>query len=143
MKMDKGQYMRYALLFFFPRKRLMIARSQCGMGRLFLPGDMLRSACERFGYPSMLLAELLLFGWCFLVTLLMDLIWPGYHVIKAFAGSLCCLAAFGLCCDEPVRYFIKLVFLTASAFWSDSCFLTAVFLLAFERIAVKTITDLR
>lgn len=135
MKMDAGLFVRYALLFFSPEKRHSIARGLCGAGVLYLPGDILKTVRQQYGYRSMLLAETLLFGWCLAATLLMDLLWPGNRPLKGIAGSLCCLASFGLCCDEPPRAMVKLVFIMLMALSFDSCFLTAVFLLIFERIA--------
>lgn len=122
---------RYAAL---PARRGQIARrmhaGQC------LPGGLLRAIRSQQGLGMMLAAEGVLFGWCLLAALALDLS-PGLPALwHGLLGAAACTLAFGLCWEAPWRMTLKtgyiLLNLLSGGMWTAA----VVFLILFEHAAV-------
>ena len=85
---------RYAVLFYSPGRRARIAEEICGQPCEYLPSDILAAVRARHGVWGLLAADAVLFGWCFLAMLLLDLFAPRLPAWSAVPGFVCCAAAF-------------------------------------------------
>ena len=130
-----GKCAHYAAAFYSPGRRRKLAEEICEGKPQWLPCDLLRAVRDRCGLGQLLLADLVLFGWCFLVCLLADLLLPARVLLKNSLGFLCCFGAFCLWGDQEKRLLLKLGFLCFALLDNGSWTLTAVFLLLFEHMS--------
>ena len=125
---------QYAVSFYAPDRRFRLAEEICGERPQHIPGDMLRAVEKRCGCGKLLLAELILFGWCAAACLLLDLLPPARPLIRNLLGFLCCLATFGLCGDKREHIFLKTGFLCFALLRGGSWTLTAGILLLYVHL---------
>ena len=128
------QCARYSVRFYAPDERLKIAAKICHCPPQYLPCDLLRAVKKQNGTFALLSANVILFGWCFAVALLLDLYSMHIFIYGDVLGFFCCIAAFCLCRDNWHRTMIKLCYLVYSFICGYSWFITACFMLAFEYI---------
>lgn len=134
---------RYAIFFFSPDRRFRLAEEVCGSRPRYVPGDMLGRVREKDGFGNMLLADLVLFGWCFLVALAIDLFLPAHVLVKNLIGVLCCTAAFGLGGDNAKRAVLKACFLGFALLDNMSRTLAASCMLLFEHLSNEAFWETR
>lgn len=125
---------RYALSFYAPAQRFRIAEKICGGRPQELPGDMLVQIRQQGGRWALFVSDCILFGWCLLFSLLLDVLTLG-ALVRDIVGFLICLAAFCLCMDDRNRSFLKIGFLIFSFFCEDSWTLTCLIMIAFEHLS--------
>ena len=131
-----SQVVRYAFSFYAPKQRTRIAEGVCGAEPRCLPGDMLVSIRKRDGFGVMLLAELVLFGWCLIVCLLLDLLLDAAGPLWRIPGLFACMISFSLCRENRVRAVLKAIFIFYSFCFGGYWTWTWFFLAVFEHLAV-------
>lgn len=125
---------RYALSFYAPAQRFRIAEKICGGRPQELPGDMLVQIRQQGGRRALFVSDCILFGWCLLFSLLLDVL-PLGPLVRDIAGFLICLAAFCLCMDDRKRCFLKIGFLIFSLSCEGSWTLTCLIMIVFEHLS--------
>jgi len=124
----------YAFSFFSPEKRHSIAEELCEGKAECMPGDMLYAIRKRYGVFASIYTDTLLFGMCFIICLLTDLVPSSGNIWWKIPALISCIFSFCLCKDQLYRAFLKLAFIFASLncefYWS----VTALFLLIFEHM---------
>ena len=128
------QCTKYSVHFYSPDERLQIATKICTYPPQYLPCDLLHAVKKQKGPFALLAADVILFGWCFAATLLLDLYSAHLLIYGEVLGFFCCIAAFCLCRDNWYRSMLKLCYLVYSFICGDSWFITACFMLVFEHI---------
>ena len=124
MNEDLRRVIRYAASPYAPGTRARMAELVCGQEARFVPNGMLYAIRKRYGIKQLVLAELILFGWCFLLLAVIDWIpglQPGWHCALGLAA---CSAAFCFSGDGIRRAMWKLTFLLTSVLWCR-CWLPA------------------
>lgn len=130
------QVVRYAVSFYAPKRRTQIAEEICGEKPVYLPGDMLTAIRKRNGFGILFLAEFILFGWCMIVCLLLDLFCGDSGLLWKIPGLCACMISFSLCQENGSRTVLKAMFLFCSFCYGNLWALTALFLIVFEHLAV-------
>ena len=128
------QCAKYSVRFYSPDERLQIATKICSCPPQYLPCDLLHAVKKQNGTFALLVANVILFGWCFAAALLLDMYSTHLVIYGDVLGFFCCIAAFCLCRDNWYRTMLKLCYLVYSFICGDSWFITACFMLAFEYI---------
>ena len=117
MKEDLRRVMRYAASPYNPEKRAHIAELVCGREALFVPNDMLYALQKRYGFGALVMAELILFGWCFPLLAAIDFVPVLQPGCRCLLGLVVCSTAFCFSGDEIHRAMWKLAFLLISVLW--------------------------
>ena len=117
MDEDLKRVMRFAASPYAPETRARMAELICGQEARYVSNDMLYAIRKRYGFRGLALAELILFGWCFLLLAVIDfvpLLKPEWRCVLGLAA---CSAAFCFNGDEIHRAMWKLAFLLTSVLW--------------------------
>ncbi len=132
-----GHCAKYAVLFCFPDRRFQIAEALCRRAPRYLPCELLWEIKARYGRGALLMADAILFGWCFVLTLLLDLFSVRLLLVGGMLGFLCCMAAFSLCGEDRSRSLIKVFYLLWVFFSGGSWLIAACFMLLLEHIPME------
>ena len=135
MRTNVPLLVRYELLFFSTKRRTQIAEKICGKKPACLPGEILVSIRRNDGFVYLLIAELILFGWCLIGCLFLDLFCASSGPLWMISGFLACLVCFFLREENRVRTALKALFLFYSLCFGSLLSVTVIFLIAFEHIA--------
>ena len=137
MREPFGHCAKYAILFYFPNRRFQLAEDFCHRAPRYLPCELLQEIKARYGRGALLMADAILFGWCFVLTLLLDLFSARLLLAGGMLGFLCCMAAFSLCGEDKSRSLIKFCYLLWVLFSGGSWLIAACFMLLLEHLSME------
>ena len=132
-----GHCAKYAVLFYSPFRRFQLAQGFCRRAPQDLPCDLLQEIKARYGIGALLMADVILFGWCFIFTLFLDLFSGRMLLVSGILGFLSCEAAFSLCGEERARSLVKFCYLAWVFFSRGSWLIAACFMLLLEHITME------
>lgn len=128
------QAVQYAALPLLPWVRKRIAKEMTDDHASRLPANLLKAVRHQHGLAGMLVLEMLLFGLCMALAVVLDLTPQMPEWMRTGIGMAACILAFDMCNDEIWRALLKLGFVALCVVMGGYWTLTVLFLIAFENI---------